>query len=50
MFLPGITVNTGRDQYYPIKEMQMMCFTGERWERFWPTIGDDRRKVIGPAA
>jgi hypothetical protein len=48
MFLPGITVNTGRDQYYPIKEMQMMCF--ERWERFWPTIGDDRRKVIGPAA
>jgi branched-chain amino acid transport system substrate-binding protein len=38
MLLPGITVNTSPDDYYPIKQSQMMRFNGERWERFGPII------------
>jgi branched-chain amino acid transport system substrate-binding protein len=41
MLLPGITVNTSPDDYYPIKQSQMMRFNGERWERFGPLIGDE---------
>ena len=40
MLLPGITVNTSTEDYNPIKQMQMMRFDGERWERFGPIIGD----------
>jgi branched-chain amino acid transport system substrate-binding protein len=39
MLLPGITINTGPEDYYPIKQMQMMRFDGERWELFGPIIG-----------
>jgi branched-chain amino acid transport system substrate-binding protein len=38
MLLPGITVNTSPDDYYPIKQSQMMRFNGDRWERFGPII------------
>ena len=38
MLLPGITVNTSPDDYYPIKQSQMMRFNGERWERFGPIL------------
>jgi branched-chain amino acid transport system substrate-binding protein len=41
MLLPGITVNTSPDDYYPIKQSQMMRFNGERWERFGPIIDDE---------
>ncbi len=34
MLLPGITVNTGADDYLPIKEMQMVRFDGKQWVRF----------------
>jgi branched-chain amino acid transport system substrate-binding protein len=36
MLLPGITINTSADDYFPIKQMQMSRFTGERWEQFGP--------------
>jgi branched-chain amino acid transport system substrate-binding protein len=39
MLLPGITVNTSPEDYYPIKQMQMMRFNGARWERFGTIIG-----------
>jgi branched-chain amino acid transport system substrate-binding protein len=39
MLLPGITINTGPEDYYPIKQMQMMRFDGERWGLFGPVIG-----------
>ena len=41
MLLSGITVNTAPDDYYPIKQSQMMRFNGERWERFGPILGGE---------
>jgi branched-chain amino acid transport system substrate-binding protein len=38
MLLPGIEINTGASDFYPIKQMQMQKFTGERWELFGPVI------------
>jgi branched-chain amino acid transport system substrate-binding protein len=38
MLLPGITINTSDADFYPIKQMQMQKFTGERWELFGPVI------------
>jgi branched-chain amino acid transport system substrate-binding protein len=38
MLLPGITANTGPNDYAPIKQMQMRRFTGEHWELFGPVI------------
>jgi branched-chain amino acid transport system substrate-binding protein len=37
-FLPGITVNTGPDDYVPIKQMRLMRFKGDRWELFGDNI------------
>jgi len=39
--LPGISVNTGPNDYRVNKQMQMMKFNGERWELFGPIIGDN---------
>jgi branched-chain amino acid transport system substrate-binding protein len=41
MLLPGITVNTSPDDYYPIKQSQMMRFDAKRWERFGPILGGE---------
>jgi len=38
MRLPGISINTSRTDYAPIKQMQMMRFTGDRWQLFGPII------------
>ena len=38
MLLPGITINTSEKDFYPIKQMQMQKFNGERWELFGPII------------
>src|SRR5689334_2700320 len=38
MLLPGIEINTSASDFYPIKQMQMQKFTGERWELFGPVI------------
>jgi branched-chain amino acid transport system substrate-binding protein len=32
MLLPGITINTSPTDYYPIEQMQMQQFDGERWK------------------
>lgn len=32
--LPGITINTGRDDFAPIQKVRLMRFKGERWELF----------------
>jgi branched-chain amino acid transport system substrate-binding protein len=34
MLLPGITINTGPNDFAPLKQMQMMRFAGERWQLF----------------
>jgi branched-chain amino acid transport system substrate-binding protein len=38
LFLPGIKISTGPADFYPIKQNQMMKFTGERWEYFGPVM------------
>ena len=38
MLLPGIKVNTGPTDFYPVKQMQMGRFDGERWVLFGPVI------------
>jgi branched-chain amino acid transport system substrate-binding protein len=38
MLLPGIEINTSASDFYPIEQMQMQKFTGERWELFGPVI------------
>ncbi|HYS47615.1 MAG TPA: ABC transporter substrate-binding protein [Xanthobacteraceae bacterium] len=38
MLLPGITINTGPNDFAPIKQMQMMRFKGEGWELFGPVL------------
>jgi branched-chain amino acid transport system substrate-binding protein len=38
MLLPGITINTGPDDFYPIEQMQMQRFDGERWELIGPVL------------
>jgi branched-chain amino acid transport system substrate-binding protein len=38
MLLPGISINTSRTDYAPIKRMQMVRFTGDRWQLFGPII------------
>lgn len=42
MLLPGIKLNTSPSDYYPIEQMQMMRFTGERWDLFGPVIAANR--------
>ena len=41
MALPGITVTTGADDFFPLEQAQMMRFKGESWERFGPLISAD---------
>lgn len=38
--LPGIVVNTTPGDYRVNKQLQMMRFNGERWERFGPILED----------
>jgi ABC-type branched-subunit amino acid transport system substrate-binding protein len=38
LMLPGIMVNTGPDDYFPIEQMQLMRFNGEAWELFGDVI------------
>lgn len=43
MALPGIIVNTSETDFFPIEQMQMMKFNGERWEMFGPVISGEVR-------
>jgi branched-chain amino acid transport system substrate-binding protein len=36
--LPGITINTGANDFYPIEQMQMQRFDGERWVALGPIM------------
>ena len=36
--LPGIKVKTSADDFFPIEQMQLQKFKGERWELFGPII------------
>jgi branched-chain amino acid transport system substrate-binding protein len=41
MLVPGIKINTSPTDYFPIEQMQMMRFNGERWENFGPVISGE---------
>lgn len=41
MLLPGIKIGTSSTDFYPIEQMQMQRFTGERWELFGPIISGE---------
>jgi ABC-type branched-subunit amino acid transport system substrate-binding protein len=38
MLLPGIMINTGPDDFFPVKQMQLMQFNGETWTLFGDVI------------
>jgi branched-chain amino acid transport system substrate-binding protein len=37
-YLPGIHIKTTPTDFYPIEQVQMMRFTGEKWQLFGPII------------
>jgi branched-chain amino acid transport system substrate-binding protein len=41
MLLPGIKINTSATDFFPIKQMQMQKFNGERWELFGPVMSGE---------
>jgi len=41
VLLPGIKINTSATDFYPIEQLQMMRFSGEKWELFGPIIGGE---------
>jgi branched-chain amino acid transport system substrate-binding protein len=36
--IPGIVLNTSPTDHFPIEQMQLMRFKGDRWEKFGPVI------------
>jgi hypothetical protein len=38
VLLPGITINTGARDFFPIEQMQLMKFEGESWRLFGEVI------------
>ena len=41
LLLPGISVHTSPTDFYPIKQLQMQKFDGERWQRFGPVMSGE---------
>jgi branched-chain amino acid transport system substrate-binding protein len=41
MGLPGIKLNTSATDFALISQLQLMKFTGERWQLFGPIISGD---------
>ncbi len=44
LLLPGITVSTTPEDYRVNKQLQMVRFDGERWEKFGPIITDEAKE------
>lgn len=41
VLLPGIAVNTGPNDFFPVEQMQMRRFKGETWELFGPILNGE---------
>jgi branched-chain amino acid transport system substrate-binding protein len=41
VLLPGIRVNTSPTNYHPIRQLQLVRWTGQTWERFGSVIGEE---------
>jgi hypothetical protein len=42
--LPGIKINTGSTDFYPIEQLQLQRFDGKQWVRFGEPIDASRRR------
>jgi hypothetical protein len=43
MMLPGVMINTGPDDYFPIEQMQLMRFNGANWVLFGDVVTGEVR-------
>jgi ABC-type branched-subunit amino acid transport system substrate-binding protein len=43
LLLPGIAINTSATDYFPVEQLQMIRFNGERYERFGEVIDVSQR-------
>lgn len=41
ILLPGITINTGSTDFYPLEQLKLMRFRGEKWELFGEIIDSE---------
>jgi len=41
VLLPGIAVNTSATSFAPVKQLQLIRFKGETWQRFGPIMGSE---------
>jgi branched-chain amino acid transport system substrate-binding protein len=41
VLLPGIKVNTGPTDFYPVEQEQLMKFEGDTWKLFGPILSGD---------
>jgi len=41
VLLPGIKVNTGPADFFPVEQMQMRRFNGQVWELFGPIMNGE---------
>lgn len=49
-YIPGIHIRTSPTDFYPIKQVQVARFTGERWKLFGPIIdGPEQGQPLRPA-
>jgi len=39
--LPGVKINTSASDFYPIEQLQMMRFKGQKWDLFGPVISGE---------
>jgi branched-chain amino acid transport system substrate-binding protein len=46
--IPGVRVKTTQTDFYPIEQVQMMRFTGERWQLFGPIL-DGHTEHVAPS-
>jgi branched-chain amino acid transport system substrate-binding protein len=46
--IPGVRVKTTQTDFYPIEQVQMMRFTGERWQLFGPIL-DGHTEQVAPS-
>jgi branched-chain amino acid transport system substrate-binding protein len=42
ILLSGVRIKTTANDFAPIKQLQMMRFSGRRWERFGPIISSEK--------
>ena len=40
MLIPGIKVNTSPDNYFPIRQLQLVRFNGGNWELFGEVMNE----------